>query len=169
MTSISSCFVKMKKKRINIGKIIVTSENMFTFRGVFVQLIGVAVVILGSLLLADERLRGLQSLRHFGPLQSAAVLVIVIGVLVIILGFIGCLAINTRSRLLLLIVRLCIYHYVCTYAPSDCFPNINMVWEYTCNITHKKDSKTSKPIWKAIFNNDLVLTLVKRLLFCLRY
>ncbi|XP_022656714.1 tetraspanin-8-like isoform X1 [Varroa destructor] len=65
--------------------------------------VGLAAVIMGSLLLTDSRMSGLQTLRHFGPLQSASILVVVIGVLVIVLGIIGCLGVNARSRPLLLI------------------------------------------------------------------
>ncbi|OQR74589.1 tetraspanin-9-like [Tropilaelaps mercedesae] len=66
-------------------------------------LIGLAVVIVGSLLLSDARTSGLQSLQQFGPLQNAALLVIIIGALIIVLGILGCIAVNSRHRLMLLL------------------------------------------------------------------
>ncbi|XP_003738600.1 tetraspanin-9 [Galendromus occidentalis] len=61
-------------------------------------LIGVAIIILGALLVSDIRLRGLKSLQHLGPLQNAAILVIIIGAAILVIGIFGCISVSIKNK-----------------------------------------------------------------------
>ena len=63
-----------------------------------------AVIILGALLVTDIRFRGLKSLQHIGPLQNAAILVIVIGAAILVVGIFGCISVGIKSKPMVLSV-----------------------------------------------------------------